>query len=154
MHGTPAVALAVRIREPSVLGARPNGVLITRSMSPARIRASTLSSASLTLATRSTAIPARSRTPAVPPVARSRNPRSARRFAGKTIARLSRFATDTKTVPSTGRACPAAIIALASAMPLSASIPITSPVDRISGPRIVSAPSKRPKGSTAAFTLV
>jgi hypothetical protein len=45
-----------------------------------------------TFATRSTAIPDRSSTPAVPPVATTRNPRSASRLAGKTIARLSRFA--------------------------------------------------------------
>ena len=45
-------------------------------------------------------------TPAVPPVASSRNPRSARRLAGNTIARLSRFATLTNTVPLVGSACP------------------------------------------------
>ncbi len=30
--------------------------------------------------------------------------------------------------------------------------PITSPVERISGPRIVSTPGKRAKGRTASFT--
>ena len=106
------------------------------------------------MATRATGIPARSSTPAVPPVARRRNPRSASRFAGNTIARLSRFATLTNTEPAVGSACPAATIALASAIPLSASIPMTSPVDFISGPSTVSTPGNRPNGSTAAFTLV
>jgi hypothetical protein len=73
---------------------------------------------------------------------------------GKTIARLSRFATLTNTVPLVGSACPAATMALARAAPGSASIPMTSPVERISGPRIVSVPGNRPNGSTAALTAV
>ena len=32
-------------------------------------------------------------------------------------------------------------------------MPMTSPVDFISGPKTVSAPGKRPKGMTASFTL-
>ena len=94
------------MKYPSVRGPRPNGVLITRSMLPPRIISPTLSGPSLTLATRSTGMPARCSTPAVPPVATSRNPRSASRFAGKTIARLSRLATLTKTVPAVGSAWP------------------------------------------------
>ena len=70
------------------------------------------------------------------------------------MARLSRFATDTNAVPEVGRPAPLATSALASAAPGSASIPITSPVDFISGPRIVSTPGNRPNGSTAAFTAV
>ena len=63
--------------------------------------------------TGSTGTPARRSTPAVPLVARSPKPRSASRFAGNTIARLSRFATLTNTVPAVGSACPAATIAFA-----------------------------------------
>jgi hypothetical protein len=128
--------------------------LITRSTSPRAIRSTTVSPPSETFATRATGTPARSRTPAVPLVARRRKPRSASRFAGKTIARLSRLATDTKTVPSVGSDVPVATNALARAVPASASMPITSPVERISGPSTVSTPGNRPKGSTAAFTEV
>ena len=70
------------------------------------------------------------------------------------MARLSRFATETKTFPRVGSAWPAATIAFASAIPGSASIPMTSPVDFISGPSTVSTPGNRPNGRTAAFTLV
>jgi hypothetical protein len=90
----------------------------------------------------------------VPPVAISRKPMSASRLAGNTTARLSRFATLTNTVPEAGSAVPLATSAFASAQPGSASIPITSPVDFISGPSTVSTPGNRPKGNTAAFTLV
>ena len=154
MHGTPAAAAAILIAEPSLRGERPNGVLTIRSTPPSRISSATLFGPSLTFATRSTGMPARERTPAVPLVASNRKPRSASRFAGNTIARLSRFATDTNTVPDVGRPAPLATNAFASAMPGSASIPMTSPVDFISGPSTVSTPANRPNGSTAAFTLV
>ena len=141
------------MKEPSLRGPRPNGVLITRSTFPPRISSATLSGPSVTFATRSTGMPARSSTPAVPLVASSRNPRSASRFAGNTIARLSRFATrDEHRAAGRQTACPAATIAFASAMPGSPSIPITSPVDFISGPSTVSTPGNRPNGRTAAFT--
>ena len=48
---------------------------------------------------------------------------------------------------------PAAIWLLAKARPNVEPIPITSPVERISGPRRVSTPGKRSKGSTASLTL-
>ncbi len=48
---------------------------------------------------------------------------------------------------------PAAIWLLAKARPKVEPMPITSPVDRISGPRRVSTPGNRPKGSTASLTL-
>ena len=41
---------------------------------------------------------------------------------------------------------------LAKAVPNESSMPMTSPVDRISGPSTVSTPWKRPKGSTASLT--
>ena len=57
-----------------------------------------------------------------------------------------------KTWPSSGRRVPAASCALAKAMPKLSPIPMTSPVERISGPSTVSTPGKRLKGSTASFT--
>ena len=47
---------------------------------------------------------------------------------------------------------PVPIWLLAKAAPKDTSSPITSPVERISGPRWVSTPGKRLKGSTASFT--
>ena len=64
-------------------GAAETACSMTRSTRPARISSTMLSGPSLTLATHCHGIPARSSTPAVPPVARSRKPRSASRFAGK-----------------------------------------------------------------------
>jgi hypothetical protein len=91
----------------------------------------------------------------VPSVATSSNPRSTRRLAGKTMARLSRLATDTKTLPSVGRTIdPVPACDLANAAPKSRSIPITSPVERISGPSSASTPRNRSKGSTASFTAM
>jgi len=40
----------------------------------------------------------------------------------------------------------------AKAIPRSSSSPITSPVERISGPSVIVAPGKRTKGKTASFT--
>ena len=57
-----------------------------------------------------------------------------------------------KAVPSLGSGTPAAACALANAVGKSRAIPITSPVDRISGPSTASEPSKRSNGSTASFT--
>ena len=42
---------------------------------------------------------------------------------------------------------------MAKAIPKVASMPMTSPVERISGPSSVSTSGKRPKGRTASFTL-
>ena len=68
-------------------------------------------------------------------------------------AGLSVSVTVMKTVPSRGRAMPAADWALPKAVGKSAAIPITSPVDFISGPSTESAPAKRANGSTASLTL-
>ncbi|SIN28720.1 Uncharacterised protein [Mycobacteroides abscessus subsp. abscessus] len=85
------------------------------------------------------------------------NPRSASRFTGNTSERLSRLATETKMVPSLGSDPYAAVWLLANALPKSASIPITSPVDFISGPSRESTPlpsalRNRWNGSTASLT--
>ena len=58
-----------------------------------------------------------------------------------------------KTDPERGSCRPAARSALSSAVERSAALAITSPVERISGPRTGSLPGKRAKGSTAALTL-
>src|SRR4029450_11480713 len=134
-RGSPAGAAAARISDPSVRGPRPNGVFTTRSTSASRIRSTTERPPPETLETLETAIPARSSTAAVPRVASRLKPRSARRLAGYRIDRLSRFATERKIVPSRGSEAPLATRALASARPGSASIPITSPVERSAGPR-------------------
>ena len=88
----------------------------------------------------------------MPAVARIVNPRSLSRFNGKIDARLSRLARETKAVPEVGRPPEAASWDLANAMPKVSSMPMTSPVERISGPRMVSTPWKRPNGSTASLT--
>ncbi|SKZ92565.1 Uncharacterised protein [Mycobacteroides abscessus subsp. abscessus] len=87
------------------------------------------------------------------------NPRSARCLTGKSRARLSLLATDTKTAPWVGSEPYAAVCDLANARPKSASIPMTSPVDFISGLSSASTPvpSKRRKrlnGNTASLTAM
>ena len=59
-----------------------------------------------------------------------------------------------KTVPSVGSAPPAAICDFANANPGVRSIPITSPVERISGPKTGSASGKRLNGNTASLTEI
>ena len=73
------------------------------------------------------------------------------------MCRLSRLATDTNTRPEVGSPPTQAIWALANAAPNVASKPMTSPVERISGPSSVSTltPStvrKRLNGITASLT--
>ena len=68
-------------------------------------------------------------------------------------AGLSESVTVMKAVPLSGSAAPAAAWALAKAVGKSRAMPMTSPVERISGPRIASEPSKRSNGSTASLTL-
>ena len=57
-----------------------------------------------------------------------------------------------KTVPLRGSRWPAASCALAKARPKVDETPITSPVERISGPRIVSTPRNLLNGNTGDFT--
>src|SRR5215207_1479973 len=96
---------------------------------------------------------------AVPAVARISNPRSASRLTGKITKRLSRFATEMKTVPLVGSGPKPATWLLAKAVPKPMSRPMTSPVDFISGPRMMSTdiPStvrNRLKGITASLTAI
>ena len=55
-------------------------------------------------------------------------------------------------VPVVAKSTLAANSALANALPKSLSMPITSPVERISGPSKVSAPGNLAKGNTASLT--
>ena len=64
---------------------------------------------------------------------------------------LSRSASDMNTHPLSGSRSPAASWLLAKARPKVVSMPITSPVLRISGPSTESASGKRLKGSTASL---
>ena len=65
---------------------------------------------------------------------------------------LSLSFTLTKTFPSFGMLSPAPLIALPKASPKQSPLPITSPVDFISGPRIGSTFLNLLKGKTGAFT--
>ena len=67
---------------------------------------------------------------------------------------LSRSASEKNTVPERGRRLPAAVWLLANASPNERSMPMTSPVERISGPSTVSTSGKRSNGSTASFTAM
>src|SRR5947209_16287708 len=96
--------------------------------------------------------PSRSRQAAVPCVATILNPNSRNRRASSTTSRLSRSFTLTKTVPVSGKICPADSCALAKASPKVSADPITSPVDFISGPRIGYPPGKRAPGNTGKYT--
>ena len=67
---------------------------------------------------------------------------------------LSSSRTETKTVPLFGTWVPEPSWLLAKATPKPRSRPITSPVERISGPSRTSTPGKRAKGKTASFTAM
>ena len=72
--------------------------------------------------------------------------------AMRTTASFSASATEMKMEPSRGSRSPAASDALAKASGKLVPTPMTSPVDFISGPRVVSTPGKRGKGRTASLT--
>ena len=76
---------------------------------------------------------------------------ASRRAIGTTAAR-SRGATLTNAVPPAGSRLDAATWLLANAAGKSVAIPITSPVDRISGPSTMSTPGNFANGNTASFT--
>ena len=73
------------------------------------------------------------------------------RAAARPVA-LSRSASDMKTQPALGQPVPRGELAFANARPKVRSMPMTSPVERISGPSTRSASGKRLNGSTASFT--
>ena len=152
MHGIPRVIAAERISYPSVRAPVPTGVLITRSTSPRSMQSTTCGEPSPILLMLAAGIPIRRIDCAVPRVAMIVKPRSCSRLAMPVAAGLSLSATVRNTVPWLGSCAPAAACALANAVGKSAAIPITSPVDRISGPSSESAPAKRLNGSTASLT--
>ena len=89
---------------------------------------------------------------AVPRVAITWKPISVSRRAIGTSPTLSPSRTDRNTVPLDGSFTPAPSCDLANARSNDWSSPITSPVDFISGPRIVSTPTNRANGNTASLT--
>ena len=89
---------------------------------------------------------------AVPLVATIVKPLSFNCLAAATISFLSSSFTLINTLPLSGSFVPAAICAFANALPKSSSIPMTSPVDFISGPRMVSTPGNLINGKTDSFT--
>src|ERR1700722_6723688 len=108
---------------------------MTRSHSRLRIRSRTCGEPSCSLLMRRTGTPIRSIAIAVPPVAMISKPTSWSRAASCVAAALSVSVTVMKTAPSRGSTTPAAACALPKAVGKSAAMPITSPVDFISGPR-------------------
>src|SRR3954447_2117690 len=151
-HGIPRVTAARRISHPSARAPEPVGVLTTRSTSPFSIQSTTCGEPSPTLLIRSAGMPIRSIASAVPRVATMRKPRSCKVWAIATAPGLSLSVTVMNAVPVSGSAAPAAACALANAVGKSRATPMTSPVERISGPSTASEPSKRSNGSTASLT--
>ena len=82
-----------------------------------------------------------------------RKPIAWKRFTIGATEALSRSLTVTKIAPERGSAFSAASCALANARPNDSEMPITSPVERISGPRIGSNSRNFLNGKTASFTL-
>ena len=103
---------------------------------------------------RSTFSPFSFNTLRVPSVAMTLKPKSIKSLTTGTTKVLSRSLIETNTVPDRGNSSPAPNSALAKARPKSLSIPITSPVERISGPRIVSVPGNFLNGNTASLTAM
>ena len=104
-------------------------------------------------------MPCRCKIFAVPAVARISKPSCSNLLTGRSICGLSRSATEMNIRPEVGSALPAAACDLANALGKSTSIPITSPVDRISGPKsestyLPSLVAKRLNGSTASLTEI
>ncbi len=99
-----------------------------------------------------TATPAAASAAAVPRVATSSKPSSASIFAVSTARGLSLFLTLMNARPDAGSFTPAASWLFTNASPNDSPTPITSPVDFISGPRIVSTPGNLMNGNTASFT--
>ncbi len=130
------------------------GVFIIKFISPDFILSTTLGLPSCSLGTISTSRLFLFNALAVPVVAKILNPRSDSFLATNIIFLLSSFLTLIKIFPFTGSFWPAAICDLANAIPSVLSMPITSPVDFISGPNTGSTPGKRTNGNTDSLTHV
>jgi len=88
----------------------------------------------------------------VPPVATILKPSSSNIWAAGRMPSLSRSLTEMNTVPDMGSRWPAASWLFMKARPKFTSMPMTSPVERISGPSSTSTPGKRLKGNTDSLT--
>ena len=99
--------------------------------------------------------PANSRLFWVPPVATKAKPRPTSLLPNSGNSLLSISLTLKKARPPLmGKESPAAKTAFAKALPKVSPVPITSPVDFISGPKIGSTPGNLLKGKTASFTCI
>ena len=107
---------------------------------------------SYTLSTRVDGMPCPAKSPAVPEVASSSKPRSTYWRATSATKRLSRSFTDRNTLPPSGSFWPAPHCPLRKASSKVGAIPMTSPVERISGPSRMSTPGKRRNGKTDSLT--
>ena len=125
---------------------------MTRSTSPRSIQSTTCGEPSPILLIVSAGMPILRIAWAVPRVATISKPKSCRMVATPVAAGLSPSATVMKARPLPGSWAPAAAWALANAVGKSWAIPMTSPVERISGPSSESAPANRSKGSTTSLT--
>ena len=146
------ISSAVRRIENESAVPHASGVLITIAIFSSRIRSTTCGDPCATLFTMAHEIPRPSICRAVPPVATNSKPIvESPRTIGSSSG-LSSSRTLMNTHPLAGRSVEAASSALANAIANVQSIPITSPVDFISGPRMVSTPGKRTKGNTDSLT--
>ena len=107
---------------------------------------------SFTLKTVFTFRPAAFSAEAVPRVAARSKPSAANLFASSTASGLCRSLTLKKMQPFAGSGTPALSCALPKASPKFSPTPITSPVERISGPSAGSTPGNLLNGNTGLFT--
>ena len=98
-------------------------------------------------------MPAATMAAAVPLVAISVKPMANRPLATPVARGLSLCLTEMKAFPERGSRVPAPICDFTKASPKLLPTPITSPVDFISGPSMVSTPGNLTKGNTASLTL-
>ena len=132
---------------------RSSTVLITSAISLFLIMSTTCGRPSVTLLTVPQSMPAARIAPAVPLVATISKFIARSANATATARGLSLFLTLRKTLPDRGSLVPAPSWDLTKASPNVLPTPMTSPVDFISGPRIVSTPGNLTNGNTASFTL-
>ncbi|OPZ77822.1 MAG: hypothetical protein BWY79_01015 [Actinobacteria bacterium ADurb.Bin444] len=110
------------------------------------------SSPSVNLSTNWEGMPFRASASCVQWVASNSHPAIHSMRATSTAESLSASVTDRNTRPPRGSRIPAASCDLSNAKGKLGPTPMTSPVDFISGPNVVSTPGKRGKGSTASLT--
>src|ERR1700682_3727849 len=127
-------------------------VLITSAISSLRSISTMCGRPSATLFTAVTGSPAAASAAAVPLVATSVNPKPTSVRATSSTRGLSGFLTLTNTLPALGSRTPAPSCDLRNASAKVSPTPMTSPVDFISGPRMVSTPGNLMNGNTASLT--